>query len=45
MAKILWNKKGHPLLAYGKTYFATTTGEKIPKTKNVTNGSKTSHGK
>jgi hypothetical protein len=26
MAKILWNKQGDPLLAYGKTYFATTTG-------------------
>ena len=26
MAKILWNKQGDPLMAYGKTYFATTTG-------------------
>jgi len=26
MAKIPWNKKGDPLMAYGKTYFATTTG-------------------
>ena len=26
MAKILWNKQGDPLMAYGKTYFASTTG-------------------
>src|SRR3989339_2224685 len=26
MAKILWNKQGDPLMAYGKTYFATTAG-------------------
>jgi len=26
MAKILFNKEGDPLMAFGHTYFATTTG-------------------
>ena len=26
MTKILWNGEGVPLMAYGKTYFASTTG-------------------
>jgi hypothetical protein len=30
MTKILWNNEGNPLMAYGKTYFATTTGSPEP---------------
>ncbi len=35
MADILFNKSGIPLIAYGKSYQATTTGAPAEKPKNT----------
>ena len=34
MTKILFNKEGLPLMAYGEKFFATTTGSPAPPIKN-----------
>jgi len=38
MADILFNKSGIPLIAYGKSYQATTTGTPAEKPKNTSLG-------